>query len=57
MIGLIIGVLVIVTCTIAMILLRIAKKSDIDSDIEPSLGQEDRFVLLENAEEIEEASE
>lgn len=40
-----------------MILLRIAKNTDIDSGIEPSLGQEDRFVILENAEEIEEVSE
>ncbi len=37
-----------------MILLRIAKNTDIDSGIEPSLGQEDNFVILENAEEIEE---
>ena len=54
MIELIIGAFVIVTCTIVMCLLRIAKKTDIDSGIEPSLGQEDRFVILENVEEIEE---
>lgn len=40
-----------------MFLLRIAKNTDIDSGIEPSLGQEDRFVVLENAEEMEEVSE
>ena len=39
-----------------MILLRIAKKTDIDSGIEPSLGQEDRFVIMENAEEMEEVT-
>lgn len=37
-----------------MCLLRMAKPTGIDSGIEPSLGQEDRFVILENAEEIEE---
>ena len=40
-----------------MCLLRMAKPTGIDSGIEPSLGQEDKFVLLENAEEIEEVSE
>lgn len=37
-----------------MCLLRIAKNTDIDSGIEPSLRQEDNFVIMENAEEIEE---
>ena len=39
---------------VVMCLLQINKQTDIDSGIEPSLGQEDRFVILENAEEIEE---
>lgn len=38
----------------AMALLNIAKQADISDGIEPSLGQEDRFVIMENAEEIEE---
>lgn len=42
---------------VVMALLNIAKQKDIDSGIEPSLGQEDNFVILENAEEIEEVSE
>lgn len=46
------GVLVVAV----MILLRIAKNTDIDSGIEPSLGQEDNFVILENAEELNENS-
>ena len=57
MIGLIIGGFVIVACIIVMILLRTAKRADIESGIEPSLGQEDKFVILENAEEMEEVSE
>lgn len=40
-----------------MCLLRMAKSTGIDSGIEPSLGQEDKFVILENAEEIEEVNE
>ena len=39
-----------------MFLLRIAKNTDIDSGIEPSLGQEDKFVIFENAEELNENS-
>lgn len=57
MIGLIIGGFVIVACIIVMILLRTAKRADIESGAEPSLGQEDNFVIMENAEEIEEVSE
>lgn len=54
MIGAIIGVFVGGVLVVAvMILLRIAKNTDIDSGIEPSLGQEDNFVILENAEEME----
>lgn len=40
---------------VVMALLNIAKQKDIDSGIEPSLGQEDNFVIMENAEEIEQA--
>ena len=39
-----------------MCLLQINKHTDIDSGIEPSLGQEDNFVILENAEELNENS-
>ena len=54
MIGIIIGGFVILFGAVVMALLRIAKQADIDSGIEPSLEQEDRFVVIENAEEIEE---
>ena len=57
MIGIIIGGLAAVFGVIMIALLRMAKQTDIDSGIEPSLEQEDRFVILENAEEIEEVSE
>lgn len=39
-----------------MCLLRMAKPTGIDSGIEPSLGQEDKFVIFENAEELNENS-
>lgn len=57
MIGIIIGGLAVGFGVIMIALLRMAKQTDIDSGIEPSLEQEDRFVILENAEEIEEVSE
>lgn len=57
MIGIIIGGLAVVFGVIMIALLRIAKQTDISFGIEPSLEQEDRFVILENAEEIEEVSE
>ena len=37
-----------------MALLQVAKKTDIEDGVEPSLSQSDRFVVIENAEEIEE---
>ena len=52
MIGIIIGGFVILFGAVVMALLRIAKQADIDSGIEPSLEQEDNFVIMENAEEI-----
>ena len=57
MIGIIIGGLAIGFGVIMIALLRMAKQTDIDSGIEPSLEQEDRFVVIENAEEIEEVTE
>ena len=57
MIGIIIGGFVVGFGVIMIALLRMAKQTDIDSGIEPSLEQEDRFVVAENAEEIEEVSE
>lgn len=58
MIGVIIGVFVGGVLGVAvMCLLRMAKPTDIDSGLEPSLAQEDRFVVLENVEEIEENKE
>lgn len=57
MIGIIIGGLAVVFGVIVIALLRMAKQTDIDSGIEPSLEQEDNFVILENAEEMEEVTE
>ena len=37
-----------------MALLQVAKKTDIEDGVEPSLSQSDRFVVIENVEEIEE---
>lgn len=54
MIGIIIGGLAIGFGVIMIALLRIAKQTDISFGIEPSLEQEDNFVIMENAEEIEE---
>ena len=54
MIGIIIGCLAVGFGVIVIALLRMAKQTDIDNGIEPSSGQEDNFVILENAEEIEE---
>ena len=54
MIGIIIGGLAVGFGVIMIALLRMAKQTDIDSGIEPSLEQEDRFVVAENVEEIEE---
>lgn len=54
MIGIIIGGLAVGFGVIVIALFWIAKQTDIDNGIEPSLGQEDRFVVIENAEEIEE---
>lgn len=39
---------------VVMALLSIAKQTNDESGIEPSLGQEDNFIFLENAEEMEE---
>lgn len=56
-IGLFIGVFVGGVLGVAvMCLLRMAKPTGIDSGIEPSLGQEDKFVIFENAEELNENS-
>ena len=56
-IGLFIGELVGGVLGVAvMCLLRMAKPTGIDSGIEPSLGQEDNFVIMENAEELNENS-
>lgn len=56
-IGLFIGVFVGGVLGVAvMCLLRMAKSTGIDSGIEPSLGQEDNFVIKENAEELNENS-
>jgi len=57
MIGIIIGGLAVGFGVIMIALLRMAKQTDIDSGIEPSLEQEYRFVVIENAEEIEEVTE
>ena len=54
MIGIIIGGLAVGFGVIMIALLRIAKQTDISFGIEPSLEQEDRFVVIENVEEIEE---
>ena len=51
MIGIIIGGLAVGFGVTVIALLRMAKRADIDSGIEPSLGQEDNFVIMENAEE------
>lgn len=51
LIGISIGVMIGI---VVMALLSIAKQADISDGIEPSLGQEDNFVILENVEEIEE---
>ena len=53
MIGIIIGGLAVGFGVIMIALLRMAKQTDIDSGIEPSLGQEDRFVFLKDADEID----
>ena len=37
-----------------MALLQVAKKTDIEDGVEPSLSQSDRFVVIVNVEEIEE---
>ena len=42
---------------VVMALLNIAKQADISDGIEPSLGQEDRFVVLKNAEEMTDEQE
>lgn len=39
-----------------MALLQVAKQTDIEDGVEPSLGQEDRFVVAENVEELNENS-
>ena len=36
-----------------MALLQVAKQTDIEDGVEPSLGQEDRFVFLKDADEID----
>ena len=57
-VGIIIGVIFVALIGVSvMALLRIAKQTEISFGIEPSLEQEDRFVVAENAEEIEEVSE
>ena len=53
MIGIIIGGLAVGFGVIMIALLRMAKQTDIDSGIEPSLEQEDRFVFLKDADEID----
>lgn len=48
MIGIIIGGLAVGFGVIMIALLRMAKQTDIDSGIEPSLGQEDKIVVIDD---------
>lgn len=54
LIGIPIGVMIGI---VVMTLLSIAKQADISDGIEPSLAQEDRFVVLKNAEEMKDEQE
>lgn len=52
--GIAIGMFIMGFGVFLVALFWIAKQTDIDNGIEPSLEQEDRFVVIENVEEIEE---